>query len=92
MVLTNKSNDWTGDTTLGNGRVRVGSTGEVIPHGAGKGNLIMLGEGTAVHRPTILTVDGHTETVNGLTATGTVGEAVRHQSGRRPRHVPRGRQ
>jgi autotransporter-associated beta strand protein len=74
MILANSSNDWSGDTTIGNGRIRVGGAGEVLPDGAGKGNVTLLGEGTA-GRPTILTLDGHVETVNGLSSSGTDSEA-----------------
>jgi autotransporter-associated beta strand protein len=74
MIVTNSANDWSGNTTIGNGRFRVGGTGEVIPHGPGKGNLILLGEGTAAGRPTVFTLDNHTETVNGLSSEGALGE------------------
>jgi autotransporter-associated beta strand protein len=74
IILANATNDWGGNLTIGNGRIRVGGTGEVIPHGAGKGNVVLLGEGTAAARPTILTVDGLTETVNGLSSSGTESE------------------
>lgn len=70
IILANSANDWTGDTTIGNGRIRVGGAGEVLPHGPGKGNVILLGEGATAGRPTILTLDGHVETVNGLFSTG----------------------
>ncbi len=70
MILANSSNNWGGDTTIGNGRIRVGGTGEVLPHGAGKGNVTLLGEGAAAARPTILTLDGQVETVNGLFSSG----------------------
>jgi autotransporter-associated beta strand protein len=46
----------------------------VIPHGPGKGNLTLLGEGSAAGRPTVLTLDSLTETVNGLSSEGAVGE------------------
>jgi autotransporter-associated beta strand protein len=74
MIVTNSANDWGGNTKIGNGRFRVGGTGEVIPHGPGKGNLILLGEGTAAGRPTVFTLDSHTETVNGLSSEGALGE------------------
>jgi hypothetical protein len=74
IILANATNDWGGNLTIGNGRIRVGGAGEVIPHGASKGNVILLGEGTAAARPTILTVDGLVETVNGLSASGAVAE------------------
>jgi autotransporter-associated beta strand protein len=74
MIFTNSANDWGGDTTIGNGRFRVGGTGEVIPHGPGKGDLILLGEGSAAARPTVVTLDNHTETVNGLFSEGALSE------------------
>jgi autotransporter-associated beta strand protein len=74
MIFTNSANDWGGDTTIGNGRVRIGGSGEVIPHGPGKGNLTLLGEGVAAARPTVLTLDSHTETVNGLSSQGALSE------------------
>ena len=36
MILTNSANDWSGNTTIGNGRIRIGGSGEVIPNGPGK--------------------------------------------------------
>jgi autotransporter-associated beta strand protein len=74
MILANSGNDWGGNTTLGNGRIRIGGSGEVIPHGPGKGNLTLLGEGAAAGRPTVLTLDSHAETVNGLSSEGALSE------------------
>ena len=36
--------------------------------------MILLGEGTAALRPTVLTLDGQMETVNGLSSEGTLSE------------------
>ena len=78
IILTNKSNDWGGATTVGRGRLRVGGTGEVIPHGAGKGDVTIFGETPNLGgiSESILSVDSLTETVNGLTATGDLTMAI----------------
>ncbi len=69
MNLTNSSNNYSGDTVLMDGRVTIGGTGEVIPDGPGKGNLVMIGEGyltAGLGTNTYLNLNGNTETVNGL--------------------------
>jgi fibronectin-binding autotransporter adhesin len=67
LTLTNSANDWGGNTVVGRGRVRIGGTGEVIPDGAGKGNLVFFPEAAS---ESMLALEGNTETVNGLTVTG----------------------
>lgn len=79
MILNNSGNDYTGDTTIGRGRIRLG-TSEVIPDGAGKGNLVIRGEEDfftapavqAASSPSVLSLDNATETVNGLISAGTM--------------------
>jgi autotransporter-associated beta strand protein len=44
ITLSNATNNWTGDTTIGSGTVKIGGTGEVIPNGAAAGNVILLGD------------------------------------------------
>ena len=64
-------NNWTGDTTLFNGTVRVeGAGGEVIPNGAGKGNVIINGDSTFAGTNSILDLFAKTETINGLSSAG----------------------
>jgi fibronectin-binding autotransporter adhesin len=68
--LSNSANDWTGDTTILLGTVKVAATaGEVIPNGTGKGNVIISGDPT---NPVASTLDlnGKTETINGLVSAG----------------------
>jgi autotransporter-associated beta strand protein len=67
LNLTNTANNWTGDTTLGGGTVRIGGSGEVIPNGAGFGNVIMFGDSAQV---ATLDLNGKTETLNGLSSAG----------------------
>jgi autotransporter-associated beta strand protein len=55
-------NSYSGDTTIAGGTLKLGAE-DVIPHGAGKGNLIVGG---------VLDLAGFIETVNGLSGTGTV--------------------
>jgi autotransporter-associated beta strand protein len=79
MILTNTTNDWGGDTTIGRGRVTIGGTGEVIPDGPGKGDLFIVGE---VAKPiavpatassaSVLNLNNQTETINGLWSGGTL--------------------
>ena len=73
ITLSNATNNWGGNTTIGRGRIRVGGTGEVIPDGPGKGNVIIFGEQGS---ESILTLDSHTETINGLLAAGDTSLAV----------------
>src|SRR6185503_17933937 len=68
ISISNPNNDWTGNTIIqarsntGNNTFNSG-TNECIPHGFGKGNVIMLGysAGTVVWN-----LNGFSETVNGL--------------------------
>src|SRR4029079_19339220 len=69
VTLSNTSNNWTGNTTVGQGRLRIGASG-VIPDGAGFGNLIMNGDTNSTNGYTILSLDGQAETVNGLLSSG----------------------
>lgn len=72
VVLSNSSNDYTGDTTISNNTgfststtqpvLRLGAD-NVIPDGPGNGNVTVDG---------VLGLDGHTDTINALTGTGTV--------------------
>jgi autotransporter-associated beta strand protein len=73
ITLSNSNNNWSGDTTIGRGRVRVGGSGEVIPDGASAGNVILFGEASS---ESILTLDSKTETINGLSAAGDTSLAV----------------
>jgi autotransporter-associated beta strand protein len=60
LNLSNPTNDWSGDTSIDFGTIRIAGAGEVIPNGPGKGNLLFsTGVGT-------LDLNGKTETVNGL--------------------------
>jgi fibronectin-binding autotransporter adhesin len=74
-ILSHQGNDYSGDTVVGTsgpahwdgatrGLLRLGAD-EVIPHGAGKGNLSFTPRGT-------LDLNGHTETVNGLSGNGVI--------------------
>ena len=62
LVLTNTANDYTGGTTVTAGTLKLGASG-VIPDGAGKGNVSLSGT---------LELNGFSETINGLSGTGTV--------------------
>ena len=69
IILTNSANDYAGDTIVLAGRLMVGGTGEVIPDGPGKGNLVMVGEGyltAGTGTNTYLNLNGLTETINGI--------------------------
>jgi autotransporter-associated beta strand protein len=68
IVLSNTGNNWTGDTTLHDGTVRLGASG-VIPNGASAGNVILdnLGIGfNATIADTVLDLNGNNEQINGL--------------------------
>ncbi len=55
-----------GTVTINSGRLIIGADG-VIPDGAGAGNLVI---GPAVGATAMLDLNGHSETINGLTANG----------------------
>jgi autotransporter-associated beta strand protein len=64
FVLTNSANDYTGNTMVSGATLRAGAN-NVIPSGAGKGNLILSGiAGTP--QPAILDLNGFSQTINGL--------------------------
>ncbi len=65
VVLSNNTNDYSGTTTITN-NLRLGAS-QVIPDGAGKGNVSLAGS---------LNLNGNSETINGLTGTGTVTTGV----------------
>jgi autotransporter-associated beta strand protein len=65
LTLSGTSNGWTGDTAFAadGGTIRLGS-GTAIPDGSGKGNLVTSNG--------LVDLNGYSETVNGLTGTGTI--------------------
>ncbi|RYD67330.1 MAG: hypothetical protein EOP83_03045, partial [Verrucomicrobiaceae bacterium] len=74
LVLGNTANDWSGDTTVishtGNANalvsnLRLGAS-EVIPHGAGKGNLTLTATAASTTAGAKLQLNGFNETINGL--------------------------
>ena len=81
LILTNHTNNWTGDTTIGVGITRVSdastATTGVIPHGAGFGNVILFG-GDANGDPAASTLDifGFDTIINGLSSAGDISKDV----------------
>ncbi len=70
VTLTSSLNNWGGDTTISHGGVKIGGAGEVIPNGAGKGNVILNGSGTlpSGNIQSVLDLNGLAETINGLSS------------------------
>ncbi len=68
VTLTSPLNDWAGDTIVSHGTVVIGGAGEVIPNGAGKGNVVMNGSGALLSGNvlSVLNLGGLYETINGL--------------------------
>lgn len=64
LVLANPANNYTGDTAIALGTLKLAAA-EVIPHGAGKGGVVIGTGGT-------LDLGGFHETVNRLSGTGAV--------------------
>ena len=62
------ANNYTGETTISAGTLRVGVV-DALPHGAGRGNVVLNGTGA-------LDLNGLNPTLNGLTGTGTVTSRV----------------
>ncbi|MCL4207844.1 MAG: autotransporter-associated beta strand repeat-containing protein, partial [Pirellulaceae bacterium] len=83
VILTNSTNDYAGNTVLGaagsgnNATLRLGAA-DVIPHGAGKGNVVFnaSASGTAT-----FDLNGFSETINGLTSGGSGANVVDNTSG-----------
>ncbi|MCE9554457.1 MAG: autotransporter-associated beta strand repeat-containing protein [Planctomycetes bacterium] len=65
FIVSNTNNDYQGNTTIDGGTFKLGAS-QVIPHGTGKGNVVVNSGGT-------LDLNGLNETINGLSGTGTVG-------------------
>ncbi len=72
-ILTNTANDWSGDIEVRTGgtvsytrRLQLGAS-EVIPDGAGKGNLSLYANGEGTHT-SLFQLNGFNETINGLQA------------------------
>jgi fibronectin-binding autotransporter adhesin len=81
LTLSNPGNNWTGNlgvngltTAVNNGgtTLKLGAS-EVLPNGAGKGNLILTGGATSGVRVT-LDLNGFNETINGLFSGGTLAQ------------------
>ena len=67
LTLTNTGNNWTGNTIIGPGVLRIGGAGEVIPSSSRK--IIIHGDPlTSV--PSVLDLNGKTETVQGFLSSG----------------------
>jgi fibronectin-binding autotransporter adhesin len=68
ITLSNPTNNWSGNTIISHGVVKAGGTGEVIPNGAGKGNVVLNGSGalSGGNVGSVLDLNGLTETINGL--------------------------
>ena len=64
LILNNPANNYAGDTTITNGTLKLGAS-EVIPHGDGKGRVIMSAG-------TTFDLAGNNETINNLSGAGTV--------------------
>jgi fibronectin-binding autotransporter adhesin len=62
LVLANSANDYAGATTISTGLIRLGAS-NVIPDGAGKGNITVNGN---------LDLNSFNETINGLNGSGSV--------------------
>ena len=75
VTISNTANDYAGDTIINqnpqSGRTYTLTLGasNVIPHGLGKGNVIINTNGTGVGR---LNLGGFSDTINGLSGNGTV--------------------
>jgi fibronectin-binding autotransporter adhesin len=73
LIFSNTTNDWGGNTTLsGVGVLRLGNS-EVIPNGAGRGNITMISDVSAQNtagNATVIDLNAKTETINGLSTTG----------------------
>lgn len=72
IAISNPANDWSGTTTIQarnntGANTFVSGASEVIPHGVGKGNVVMLGYSTGT---ITWNLNGFNETINGLSTSG----------------------
>ncbi|HUA65721.1 MAG TPA: autotransporter-associated beta strand repeat-containing protein [Alphaproteobacteria bacterium] len=79
ITLYNAQNNWTGDTTIADGTLKLGASG-VIPNGNGFGNLVLTNAGTGYNSGiagTVFDLDGFSQGINGLSnAVGVAGAAL----------------
>jgi autotransporter-associated beta strand protein len=64
-TVSNPANDFSGGVSLNGGTLRLGAS-EVIPDGAGKGNVAF---GASASSSATFDLNGHSETINGLSST-----------------------
>gem|GEM_PF-518832 len=83
FILSNTANDFGGNLAINGLAGSISNSGltlklgasEVIPNGAGKGNLIITG-GTTTTTPQVFDLNGFNETINGLVSAGTAAQAA----------------
>ncbi len=68
VLIVGNANTYSGNTTISAGTLKL-NVANALPHGAGKGNVIVSAAGT-------LDLNGQSPTFNGLTGTGTVTSGV----------------
>ena len=67
LILSNNINNWTGTTTVSHGTLKGGAT-NVIPHGAGTGNVVVNNSSTTID--SVLDLNGFDQQINGLSSSG----------------------
>jgi autotransporter-associated beta strand protein len=67
VVISNSLNDWTGNTTVSHGALKTGGV-DVIPRGAGKGNVIINNSSATID--STLDLLGNSQQINGLVSAG----------------------
>ena len=70
--FTNTANDFTGDLIISGAKLEIGASGNVLPHGAGAGNVVFQSTST----PSSMDLLGHDVTVNGLSSGSTVSKII----------------
>lgn len=68
IILLNTGNNWTGDTTIADGTLKLGASG-VIPNGPGFGNIVFTNAGVEFNpgiAPSEFDLGGFNQTINGL--------------------------
>jgi len=66
VLILNGANTYSGNTTVANGTLRVGTASNVIPNGSGKGNVVLDGGASVAGT---LDLNNFNETINGLDGT-----------------------
>jgi fibronectin-binding autotransporter adhesin len=73
ITLANGGNDWSGDTIISHGTVKLAAA-NALPHGAGQGDVLINGSSATVN--SVLNLNGISTTIDGLNSQGNLARCV----------------